>query len=137
MDVAALSAIERSTDILLVSTTDVPCVRGLRKAVDALDAIGLTSQTRLLLLNRADTKVGLGLSDIESAVGMPVEVTVPSALPLWLSLNLGTPILESDPGSPAGKAMRELVHRLVPESAGRAAGVSRRGGLFRRRKEYQ
>jgi pilus assembly protein CpaE len=137
IDVAALSAMERSTDILLVSTTDVPCVRGLRKAVEALDAIGLTSQTRLLLLNRADTKVGLGLSDIESAVGMPVEVTVPSALPLWLSLNLGTPILESDPGSPAGKAMRELVHRLVPESAGRAVGVPRRGGLFRRRKEYQ
>lgn len=134
IDTAALSAMEMSTDIVLVSTTDVPCVRGMRKAVDAFDAIGVTSQKRLFLLNRSDAKVGLSLNDIESAVGMPVEVSVPSAIPMWLSLNLGTPILESDPDSPAGKAMSELVHRLVPESARRPTPAPHGHRLFHRKK---
>jgi pilus assembly protein CpaE len=137
IDVVALSAMELSTDLVLVSTTDVPCVRSLRKAIEALDAIGVTTQSRHFLLNRADAKVGLSTHDIESVTGMNVDVAVPSSRAMWLSLNLGTPILESDTGSPAGKAMTELVARFIPDSADRRAPSSGGSGLWRRRKGSQ
>jgi pilus assembly protein CpaE len=138
IDVIALAAMELSSDLVLVSTTDVPCVRSLRKAIEALDAIGLNTQRRHFLLNRADAKVGLSTSDIESVAGMAVDVSVPSSRAMWLSLNLGTPILESDPGSPAGKSMNELVARFAPDTSSRASvpGGSG-GGLWRRKKGSQ
>ena len=59
IDAHALAAMELATDLIMVCTTDVPCVRGVRKAVEALDVIGLSTQTRHFVLNRADARVGL------------------------------------------------------------------------------
>lgn len=109
IDVVTLAAIELSSDLVAVSTTDVPCVRALRRALDALDAVGLKSQIRHFVLNRADVKGGLSLEDIEAVTGAEVDVSVPDARAVALSLNLGSPILESDPKSAPGKALAELV----------------------------
>ena len=130
IDPHALAAMELATDLIMVSTTDVPCVRGVRKALDALDVIGLTTQARHFVLNRADARVGLSAHDIENTLGLEIDVSVPSSQAMWLSLNSGTPILESDPGSPAGKAMSELVGRFTGETSARATS----GGSRRRRR---
>jgi len=116
----------------MVCTTDVPCVRGVRKAVEALDVIGLSNQTRHFVLNRADARVGLSANDIESTLGMQIDVSVPSSQAMWLSLNSGTPILESDANSPAGRAMTELVTRFSP--GGTTHSGNGDGGGRRRRK---
>ena len=135
IDPYALAAIELSTDLIMVCTTDVPCVRGVRKAIDALDAVGLGDKPRHFLLNRADARVGLSASDIESTLGVTIDVSVPSSQGMWLSLNSGTPILESDPDSPAGRAMTDLVERLVPEGTAHASPPQRGSGGFRRRRK--
>jgi pilus assembly protein CpaE len=136
IDPYALAAIELATDLLVVSTTDVPCVRGVRKAIEALDAVGFGDKPRHFLLNRADARVGLSSSDIESTLGVHVDVSVPSSQGMWLSLNSGTPILESDPTSPAGRAMSELVDRFVPEDLAHSSSSARTsGGGFRRRRK--
>src|SRR6266508_625442 len=132
IDAHALAAMELATDLIMVCTTDVPCVRGVRKAVEALDIIGLSNQTRHFLLNRADARVGLSATDIESTLGMSIDVSVPSSQAMWLSLNSGTPILESDANSPAGRAMTELVERFTNMGAPHSSGNE--GGGRRRRK---
>lgn len=135
IDPHALAAIELATDLIMVCTTDVPCVRGVRKALDALDVLGMGGQARHFVLNRADARVGLSASDIESTLGVEMDVSVPSSQAMWLSLNSGTPILEGDAGSPAGKAMAELVERFAPGAIAAAGGGRRSsGGLRRRRK---
>ncbi|MGQ0804628.1 MAG: AAA family ATPase [Actinomycetota bacterium] len=132
IDAHALAAMELATDLIMVCTTDVPCVRGVRKAVEALDIIGLNNQTRHFVLNRADARVGLSASDIEGTLGMSIDVSVPSSQAMWLSLNSGTPILESDANSPAGRAMTELVARFNAGAGQAHAGND--GGGRRRRK---
>jgi pilus assembly protein CpaE len=133
IDAHALAAMELASDLIMVCTTDVPCVRGVRKAMEALDVIGLDSQTRHFVLNRADARVGLSASDIEGTLGMKIDVSVPSSQAMWLSLNSGTPILESDSGSPAGRAMTELVERFGTVNAAHAGSENRGGGRRRRR----
>jgi pilus assembly protein CpaE len=133
IDPHALAAMELATDLIMVCTTDVPCVRGVRKALEALDLIGMNSQSRHFVLNRADARVGLSADDIENTLGMHIDVAVPSSQAMWLSLNSGTPILESDAGSPAGKAMSELVQRFAPVSAAQRGGNGGWGGRRRRR----
>ncbi len=135
IDPHALAAIELATDLIMVCTTDVPCVRGVRKANDALDVVGLGHKPRHFLLNRADARVGLSASDIESTLGVKIDVSVPSSQGMWLSLNSGTPILESDPDSPAGRAMTDLVERFAPEDAVHASPAPRASGGFRRRRK--
>ena len=75
----------------------------LRKALDAFDHIGITAERRLIL-NRADSKVGLDPSDAEDAMGMKIACSIPSSREIPLSLNLGTPVVISEPKSAVAQA---------------------------------
>ena len=101
LDDRTLAALECATDLLLVSSLDVTSIRSLRKAVEAMDALGVTKQ-RHFVLNRADAKVGLRPVDAAEAVGWPIEAMIPSR--------------SRDP------AVDERRH------AGRQAGAAQRGG---------
>src|SRR5690606_15835601 len=61
-----LTAIERSTDLVLLCSMDVPSIRALHKELSALDQLGMTAQRRTLVLNRADSRVGLAIEDVEA-----------------------------------------------------------------------
>jgi len=133
LDEWTLAALEASTDMVLLASTDVASARSIRKALDAFDLLGLTTQRRHLVLNRADARVGLAAADIESAVGTKVTVSVPSSRSVPLSMNQGIPILESAQRTPVSRALGELVNRLGALNA--AAGPeSATGSLLRRRK---
>ena len=112
---ATLSALEGSTDIALVCSMDVPSVRSLHKVVDALDQLHMTSQRRHLVLNRADTRVGMGEQDVEATVGLPVDVAVPSSRSVPLAINQGIPLLLSDPKHPVSKQLLTLVARFAEQ----------------------
>ena len=116
LDEYALAAAERSDDVVLVCVTDVPSVRGLRKALDAIDLLGMTKARRHLVLNRADDKVGLSGADVEATVGIPVEASVPTSRSIQIAVNQGAPVVQSDPRSPAGRALLGLAARFGEET---------------------
>jgi pilus assembly protein CpaE len=103
-----LAAIEVSTDLLFVCSLDVPAIRGLRKELDALDRLGMTTQRRGLVLNRADSKVGLAPADVEEVLGMKLSASVPSSREIALSMNEGQPIVESRPRTPAARELARM-----------------------------
>lgn len=115
-----LSVLDVATDILLVCTMDVSSVRSLHKVVTALDQLGMTSQQRHFVLNRAESKVGLDAHDIEAAVGLSVDVAVPSSRAVPLSMNQGEPVIMSDPKSAVARQLQSLVSRFVEVSAPRS-----------------
>lgn len=132
LDEHALAAIERSDDLVLVCVTDVPSVRGLRKALDAIDLLGITRPRRHLVLNRSDDKVGLSVSDVEATIGLSVEASVPTSKSIQISINQGTPVVGSEPKSPAGRALSELANLFVQE----VPTASSRGRRFSRRASW-
>jgi pilus assembly protein CpaE len=113
LDEHTLAAIERATDLLMVSSMDVTSIRSLRKAIDALDSIGVTT-ARQLVLNRANAKVGLDSSDIEDALGMPIACSISSSREIPLSLNMGTPVVLSEPRSAVAKELQQLAQLYAP-----------------------
>ena len=115
LDEATLTALEYATDLVLLSATDVPSVRSTRKEIDALRIIGKPDQQWHFVLNRADARTGLTIGAIETAVGVSVDVAIPSSRSVPVSLNNGVPILEADPRSPVSLAIAQLVHRLAPQ----------------------
>ena len=120
-----LVALEQSTDIVLVSDMDVPSVRNLRKALDALDLLGMTGPARHFVLNRADSRVGLAKDDVAAAAGMRIDLEIPSSRRVPLSLNAGIPLMIANPRSPVARRIAQLVERVALPAARPAGG---RGG---------
>jgi pilus assembly protein CpaE len=132
LDEYTLAAAERADDLVLVCVTDVPSVRGLRKALDAIDLLGMTKARRHLVLNRSDDKVGLSAADIEATIGVAVEASVPTSRSIQIAVNQGMPVVQSDPKSPAGKAMTNLAGHFVDTPPAPAAAAER-GRRFSRK----
>jgi pilus assembly protein CpaE len=117
LDEATLAALEYTTDVVLLSATDVPSLRSTRKEIDALRIIGRPDQQWHFVLNRADARTGLTIGAIEQAIGVSVDVAIPSSRSVPVSLNKGVPILEADPRAPVALAISQLVHRFVPPAS--------------------
>ncbi|MDP8969281.1 MAG: AAA family ATPase [Actinomycetota bacterium] len=122
-----LSALESSTDLVVICSMDVPSVRSLKKELDSLNELGMTTQRRLFVLNRADARVGMEARDIEATLGLTVNVAVPSSRLVPLSINQGVPVVQSDPRSAVARALQQLAGCFVEHPAPPA------GGRFRRR----
>ena len=65
---------------LLIATLDIPAVKNLRIAISTLDTLGASNDTRIIVLNRSDAKVGLKADDVESALNTPIAASVPNSL---------------------------------------------------------
>ncbi|MEY2523065.1 MAG: pilus assembly protein CpaE [Ilumatobacteraceae bacterium] len=125
LDERTLAAIECATDLLLVSSLDVTSIRSLRKELDALDHMGIKAK-RQMVLNRSDSKVGLNPADAEEAIGMKIACSIPSSREIPLSLNLGTPVVISEPKSAVAKQLEQLSQLFSPiETAKPRKGLRR------------
>lgn len=127
-----LAALEAASEIVLICAMDVPGVRSFRTTLITLDEIGLTAAPRHIVLTRADARVGLNIEDIERTIGRPIDVTIPSTRAVPLSINQGTPILQTDQRrSPVHQALSRLTGRFVDHPADGTSAQSKR---WRRRR---
>jgi len=122
LDEYALAAVDRSDDLVLVCVTDVPSVRGLRKALDALDLLGMTSPRRHLVLNRSDDKVGLSHRDVSATLGLPIEASLATSRSVPISVNQGSPVVESDPRCATARALTDFAHSFTSTPAAASDG---------------
>jgi pilus assembly protein CpaE len=113
LDDRTMAALECASELLLVSSLDVTSIRSLRKAVEAMDALG-TTRDRHFVLNRADAKVGINPADAAEAVGLPIECMIPSAREIPLSMNVGTPVVKLEPKSKVAQQMVQLTRLFIP-----------------------
>lgn len=129
-----LSALDVSTDMVLICATEIPSIRGLQKALKALDVVGLTDARRHFLLNRADLKVGVEVADIERSIGRKVDVSLPDSIDMVRATNDGIPIMESRSNPSLVKAFESLVDLLDPPADHGAEGVAGGGRRMFKRK---
>jgi pilus assembly protein CpaE len=108
-----LAALDRATDVVMLSSMDVPGVRGLRKELDVLRELCMIPAGRHVVMNLADPKGGLSVRDVETAIGTGVDVVIPRSAAVPASTNQGVPILASGRKDPAVKELRRLVSRFA------------------------
>lgn len=123
-----LTAMDVSSQIVLLTTPDVPALKNLRVTLDMLDLLSYPRQIRSVVVNRADSKVGLSLEHVERVVRCPISAYIPSSRAVPISINKGIPITLDGPGHPVSQAISRFAQeRLLgaPETARRFAGRSR------------
>jgi pilus assembly protein CpaE len=131
-----LVALDESDECLLVTSMDVPSIKNLKLALQTLERLGLGRDRVRLVLNRADSSVGLRLPDVEKALGTNVDVSVPSSRDVPLSINQGTPLATTTGrkgrSSPIIAPLAELVDALrhddaIPSESAVASGPDEDG----------
>jgi pilus assembly protein CpaE len=127
-----LTTLDLTDWFVLVVTPDLPTLKSYRLTVEMFDMLEYPQQRRLTLLNRADSDVGLGVSDIEKAVGAPISVLMPSSRDVPMSVNRGVPLAVDKPGHPVSQAIRQLADRCAGNDAGRAPS-RHRSRMFKRK----
>ncbi|GAB4083006.1 AAA family ATPase [Modestobacter muralis] len=108
-----LAALDRSSDVVMLSSMDVPGVRGLRKELDVLRELCMIPAGRHVVMNFADPKGGLSVRDVETTIGTGVDVVLPRSSAVPASTNQGVPLLESGRRDPMTKELRRLVSRFA------------------------
>jgi pilus assembly protein CpaE len=118
---SALVCFDLSDAICLVTPLDVVGVKHLSKALDTLLTIGLPRERFRVVLNRADSRVGLDSTDVERVMKVEVDTMIPSSRLVPTSLNKGRPVVIDEPGSDVSTAVRHLARRLTGEFEAAAA----------------
>jgi len=110
---SALVCFDLSDAICLVTPLDVVGVKHLSKALDTLLTIGLPRERFRVVLNRADSKVGLDSSDVERVMKITVDAMIPSSRLVPTALNKGRPVVLDEPNSDVSTAVRQLATRFA------------------------
>jgi pilus assembly protein CpaE len=124
-----LAAFDDSDLLILIATLDIPAVKNLRLTLDTLDLLGNKKDSRLVVLNRSDAKVGLRPEDVVAAIKQDIAVMVPNSTAVPASVNRGVPIILDEPKHAVSVALRDLADRFIrvadtPTGAADAAASS-------------
>jgi Flp pilus assembly CpaE family ATPase len=123
-----LTAMDVSSHLVLLTTPDVTALKNLRVALDMLDMLSYPRQIRSVVVNRADSKVGLSLDQVHKVVRSDIAAHIPSSRAVPISVNKGVPIVLGSPGHPVSQSVTRFVQqRLLPSSTRRPTEGRSRG----------
>jgi len=122
-----LAALDASQLHVLLTTPDVPALKNLRLTLDMLDLLSYDRDSRAVVLNRADSRVGLTVEDVERVVKSGVSERVPSSRAVPASTNKGVPITAEQPNHPVSVALRRFAERCVLPADAPVEAPARRG----------
>jgi pilus assembly protein CpaE len=112
-----IATIDVSTEVCMVGMLDSLSLKNTKLGVETLDLIGYDADRISLVLNRADSRVGITPEDVSTIIGREPDVFVPSDREIPRSVNEGTPIVAAKPQSGAAKAFRSLADRYAKTPA--------------------
>src|SRR5438034_5012901 len=108
-----ISSIDNSSYVCMVGTLDTLSLKNTRLGLETLELMGYDSDRIVLVLNRADTRVGIDDEDVLAVVGRRPDIRIPSDVEVPRAVNEGTPILLAKPDSAAAKAYRSLAAEFL------------------------
>jgi pilus assembly protein CpaE len=121
-----IAAIDAATDICMVGTVDASALKNTKLGLETLELMGVAPDTVKLVLNRADSRVGITPADVESVTGRDLDVLIPSHRDVARSANDGRPIITTHSGSEPARALRSLAASYM------GADTHSRGGSLKR-----
>jgi len=112
-DSITLAALDQSDDIVLILSLDIPAIRSTQRALEIFDRLGYPRKKVKIVVNRWSKQIELDLRQVEKFLGEPVIGYVPSDYQTTVnSINLGTPLVQSDPNSKIALEIRRIAGQI-------------------------
>ena len=136
-----IATIDAATDLVMVGMLDALSLKNTKLGLETLQIMGYPLDKVVLVLNRAQTKVGITSDDVHAVLGRPPDVLVPSDREVPRALSEGRAFVVNRPQNEAAASLRKIATLLtedsdidVPGSTGEAyAPAESRRKLFGRR----
>ncbi|HVN11128.1 MAG TPA: AAA family ATPase [Kineosporiaceae bacterium] len=139
-----LTAFDLSDVVALLATLDIPALKNLKLTLETMDLLNYPRDRWRIVLNRADSKVGLAIGEVEKSLKATISAQIPSSRDVPAAINRGVPIVLDDPRHPVSLAIKSFAERHVANAQANAqaggqgppaSGPVRteRRGLLRRR----
>jgi pilus assembly protein CpaE len=137
-----LSAFDLSDVVALIATLDIPALKNLKLTLETMDLLNYPRDRWRIVLNRADSKVGLAIHEVEKSLRAPTAAQIPSSRDVPAAINRGVPIVLDDPRHAVSMAIKQFAEKHVVNAqqagqpraqAGGEQAKPERRGLLRRR----
>jgi pilus assembly protein CpaE len=112
---AVISATDASSDVLMVAMRDTLSLKNTKLGLETLERMEYDRRRIRLVLNRADTSVGIERDDIVAILGRDPDVYVPSNREVTRSVNRGDPVA-GQRSNAAGRAFRSLAQLYIADA---------------------
>jgi pilus assembly protein CpaE len=109
-----LAALDRTDELLLICTLDAPTLRSVSRSLETLELLAFPAERIQLVLNRADTKLGMKRANLEGAFDRRIRFELPSDRAVPVSVNRGVPVVLGDPKSEVARAVVGIAKALAP-----------------------
>jgi pilus assembly protein CpaE len=109
-----LGLIEISDDVLLVAGMDIPNIKNVKIGLQTLRLLNTPMEKLRLVLNRANSKVKLDVSEVEKTLQVQADSLIPSDVVVPQAVNKGVPVVLSAPKSSVTKALEQLADLFAP-----------------------
>jgi len=112
-DSITLAALDQSDEIVLVLTLDIPAIRSTQRALEIFDRLGYPRKKVRIVVNRWSKQIDIDLRQVEKFLNEPVIGFVPSDYQTAVnSINLGTPLVQSEPSSKIAAEIRRIAEQI-------------------------
>jgi pilus assembly protein CpaE len=129
-----ISAVDSSTGVCMVAMLDALSLKNTKLGLETLDLMDYDRKNVRLVLNRADSKVGISSADVLSITERPPSVLVPSDRNVVRSINQGIPIAIAHRRAEAARAYHALARMYITDRdrVDAVPSAPKRRRLFRR-----
>ncbi|HEY2868539.1 MAG TPA: AAA family ATPase [Gaiellales bacterium] len=108
-----IAAVDQADLIVMLGSFDLPGLKNMKVGMETLQMMDVPSARILPVLNRANTKVGLLVTDVARVLGRAPEVAVPSDRCVPQSVNASRPIICMQPKSSPARSFRAIGDRVA------------------------
>jgi pilus assembly protein CpaE len=127
-----IGAVDASTEVCMVAMLDSLSLKNSKLGLETLELMDYAGRVRLVL-NRADSNVGISREDVLAIIGRAPDVLVPSDRNITRSVNQGEPIALLHRRSDAARSFSALAGLYIADQqSANGHNPARRRRLFRR-----
>lgn len=120
IDQRLMPALDLATDIMLVVTPEMGCLKNMRILLDQFADVGIDLKKVRVVLNRAASNVEIEARDIEQAFKQKIAFSLSSGgRPVVLSINRGVPLVMEQPKHPISQQIMHMADYFVLQSSPR------------------
>ena len=134
---SVLAAFDLSDMLYVMATLDLPSVRNMSVFLGTLERLKIGSDNVKLILNKAESDVGIDIDQVTKLFPQGFESVLPYAKEVSRSINLGMPVMAASPQSEISRLMTSGMKPLLPADAQAKvedAAPPKRKSIFSRRK---
>ena len=106
--------LDLSEKLFVMTTLDLPSVRNMSVFLSTLERLRIPTETIELILNKAETDVGIDIAQVEKLFPQGFRAVLPYAKEVSRSINLGTPVICASPQAEVTRRMNAAMLGLLP-----------------------